>query len=142
MTSTNPTASTPDYTASAGTTPARPASAPADVATTAATTAQPGLTARPKRSSGLLALGIIGVILLSVVMLFVVVYLISGLGGDAFALGGIMALVPLAIVFIAVRWIDRWEPEPRLAIVFAFLWGAGVSVLIALLVGAEIDSVI
>jgi RsiW-degrading membrane proteinase PrsW (M82 family) len=142
MTSTNPTASTPDHTASAGTVAADPVSAPADVATHAAATVQPGLTKPPKRSSALLAVGIIGVILLSVVMLFVVVYLIAGLGGDAFALGGIMALVPLAIVFIAVRWIDRWEPEPRLAVVFAFLWGAGVAVLIALLVGAEIDSVL
>ena len=35
-----------------------------------------------------------------------------------------MALVPLAIVFFGIRWVDRWEPEPRLAVVFAFLWGA------------------
>ncbi len=97
---------------------------------------------RPRRSSGLLALGIIGIIVLSVVMLFVIVYLVAGLGVDAFALGGIMALIPLAIVFFGVRWIDKWEPEPRVAVVFAFLWGAGVSVLIALLVGAEIDNVI
>ncbi len=80
--------------------------------------------------------------MLSVVMLLVVVYLIAGLGVGGFALGGIMALVPLAVVFFGVRWIDRWEPEPRAAVVFAFLWGAGVAVLIALLVGAEIDNVI
>src|SRR5690606_26985258 len=49
---------------------------------------------------------------------------------------------PFAIVFFVVRWIDRWEPEPRTAIVFAFLWGAGVSVLIALLVGAGVDNLI
>ncbi len=90
----------------------------------------------------MLALGIVGVILVSLVSLYVVVIIIGGLGGDAFALGGIMALVPLAIVFFGVRWIDRWEPEPRVAVVFAFLWGAGVAVLIALLVGAEIDNVI
>jgi protease PrsW len=77
-----------------------------------------------------------------VIALFVTVYLISGLGVSGFALGGVMALVPLAIVFFGVRWIDRWEPEPRAAVVFAFLWGAGVAVLIALLVGAEIDNVI
>jgi RsiW-degrading membrane proteinase PrsW (M82 family) len=87
-------------------------------------------------------LGIIGIILASLVMLFVVAYLIGGLGGDAFALGGIMALVPLAIVFVAVRWIDRWEPEPRMAIAFAFLWGAGVSVLIALWIGGETEALL
>jgi RsiW-degrading membrane proteinase PrsW (M82 family) len=87
-------------------------------------------------------LGIVGVVLASLVMLFVVVYLIAGLGTGAFAIGGVMALVPFAIVFIAVRWIDRWEPEPRLAVVFAFLWGAAVAVLLALIVGAEIDNVV
>lgn len=95
-----------------------------------------------RRGTGLAVLGIIGVILLAVVLLFVVVFLIAGLGIEAFALGGIMALVPLGIVFAGVRWIDRWEPEPRLAILFAFLWGAGLSVLLALIVGAEIDNVI
>jgi len=87
-------------------------------------------------------LAIVGIIVLAVVALLVTVYLISGLGVSGFALGGIMALVPLAIVFFGVRWIDRWEPEPRAAVVFAFLWGAGVAVLIALLVGAEVDNVI
>ena len=140
MTSTNPTASTTDLTASAGTNPAEPASAPADVAAQATATAQPGLTATPRRTNTALVLGIIGVIIVSVVALFVMVFLVANLGGDAFALGGIMALIPLAIVFIGVRWIDRWEPEPRLAVVFAFLWGAAVAVVIALVVGAELDA--
>lgn len=136
---TDSTARTTDYTASAGVAAAQPLSAPTDVTATSSVNVVP---VRPRRSSGLLALGIIGIIVLSVVMLFVVVYLVAGLGVDAFALGGIMALIPLAIVFFGVRWIDKWEPEPRVAVVFAFLWGAGVSVLIALLVGAEIDNVI
>src|SRR5690606_25773553 len=39
-----------------------------------------------------------------------------------------------------IRWIDRWEPEPPGALVFAFLWGAAASIAIALLfdVGAQI----
>ena len=119
-----------------------PAPAPAAVSESTEQVTQPGLTQPVRRSPALVVFGIVGVILASVVMLFVVVYIISGLGADAFALGGIMALVPLAIVFIVVRWIDRWEPEPRLAVLFAFLWGAGVAVLIALIVGAEIDNVI
>lgn len=139
---TNQIAATHDHTASAGVTAAAPNAAPADVAQVAAAAPQPGLTAPVKSGSGLLVLAIIGIIVLSLVLLFVFVYLISGLGVAGFALGGILALVPLAIVFFVVRWIDRWEPEPRLAVVFAFLWGAGVSVLIALLVGAEVDNVI
>lgn len=138
---TNPTAATPDHTASAGVAASVPAAAPAQIAQAAALP-QAGLSAPVRRSSPLLALGIVGIIVLSLVMLFVIVYLIGGLGVSGFAFGGIMALVPLAIVFFGVRWIDRWEPEPRVAVVFAFLWGAGVAVLIALIVGAEIDNVI
>lgn len=142
MTQVNPTTATRDYTASAGVVAPAPSSAPADVAAHAVATVQPGLTPPLRRSSGLLAAGVVGVILVAFLMLFVIVYLVAGLGSDAFALGGIMALVPFAIVFFAVRWIDRWEPEPRLAVVFAFLWGAAVAVVIALVVGAEIDNVI
>ncbi len=45
-----------------------------------------------------------------------------------------LALIPLTIVLLGIRWIDRWEPEPRSGLIFAFLWGAGVSVLLALFV--------
>lgn len=142
MSTPNPTSTTTDLTASAAVVgAAQPTSAPADVAaSTAATPVTPP--APPRQSSTLLVLGIVGVIILSVLALFVVVYLIAGLGGDAFALGGIMALIPLAIVFFGVRWIDRWEPEPRLAVVFAFLWGAAVAVLLALIIGSAIDRTI
>ncbi len=138
----NPTAATPDHTASAGVIASNPSAAPAQVAAAATAGPQVGLTSPIRRRSGLLAVAIVGIIVLSIVMLLVVVYLIAGLGVGGFALGGIMALVPLAVVFFGVRWIDRWEPEPRAAVVFAFLWGAGVAVLIALVVGAEIDNVI
>ncbi len=120
----------------------QPTAAPTDVAEHAQATVQPGLTQPPTRGNTTLVLGIIGVVVLSVLALFVMGYVIIGLGVDAFALGGVMALVPLAIVFFGVRWIDRWEPEPRLAVVFAFLWGAAVAVIIALVVGAGVDPLI
>lgn len=142
MTSTEPTASTPDLTASAGAPKPTPAAAPADVAAQATATVQPGLTQPPRRTNTAVILGVIGVVILAVLALLVVGYVIIGLGPDAFALGGVMALVPLAIVFFGVRWIDRWEPEPRLAVVFAFLWGAAVAVIIALVVGSGVDPLI
>ena len=141
MTARDSPSDTPDYTASAGVSIQQPTAAPGDVASNAQRNQLPPGTPQG-RGSGLLILGILGVIAVSFVLLFVVVYVISGIGTDAFALGGVLAVVPLAVVFVAVRWIDRWEPEPRLAVVFAFLWGAGVAVLLALIVGAEIDNVI
>jgi RsiW-degrading membrane proteinase PrsW (M82 family) len=141
MTSTDPTAATVDHTASAGQTAAAPAQAPASVIATTGTPTQSVLTQAPRRSSSLLALGIVGIIIVSVVALGVVVFLLNALGGDAVALGGIMALIPLAIVFFGVRWVDRWEPEPRVAVIFAFLWGAGVSVAVALIIGTAVEIV-
>jgi RsiW-degrading membrane proteinase PrsW (M82 family) len=140
MTSTDPTASTTDHTASAGQHAVAPAQAPAAVVATTAEPTQPVLAqAPPRRSSSLLALGIVGIVLVSLIGLGVVVFLLYILGPDAVALGGIMALVPLAIVFFGVRWVDRWEPEPRVAVVFAFLWGAAVSVALALLIGTVVQ---
>ncbi|MGZ0212149.1 MAG: PrsW family intramembrane metalloprotease [Actinomycetales bacterium] len=141
MTASDSSSVTPDYTAASGRSAPSPTAASAEIAHEAQQHELPPHVPQP-RGPGLLILGILGVIALSFVLLFVVVYVISGIGTDAFALGGILALVPLAVVFFAVRWIDRWEPEPRLAVVFAFLWGAGVAVLLALIVGAEIDNVI
>ncbi|GAA1220375.1 PrsW family intramembrane metalloprotease [Rhodoglobus aureus] len=141
MTASDQPSATPDYTASAGVTAQRPMPAPAEVASEAQQN-QLHFGVPPRRGPGLLVLGILGVVALAFVLLFVVVYVISAIGTDAFALGGVLAVVPLAVVFFTVRWIDRWEPEPRLAVVFAFLWGAGVAVLLALIAGAEIDNVI
>jgi RsiW-degrading membrane proteinase PrsW (M82 family) len=103
---------------------------------------QPGLVAGPRRNLGTIVMATVAIGVLFVIMLGVVVYLVSGLGVDAFSYAGFLALIPLLIVALGIRWIDRWDPEPRGALAFAFLWGAGVSVLIALVVGAEIENVI
>ncbi|NQX12927.1 PrsW family intramembrane metalloprotease [Microbacteriaceae bacterium VKM Ac-2855] len=72
--------------------------------------------------------------MLGLVLLLVVAYLALALGAGAAVLCAVIALVPLTAVLLGVRWIDRWEPEPRLALWFAFLWGAAGSVAIALIV--------
>ena len=89
----------------------------------------------PRRSGDnlVLTLAIIGYALLSFLLLAVMIYLLSFLGPTAFIVAGILAIVPLVIVLIGISWIDRWEPEPRGALVFAFLWGAAASIAIALI---------
>ena len=119
-----------------------PVQAPVDVRQVAAIVTGPMPTRPVRRSPGLTAVGVIGIAVLAVVTLAVVAYLIAGLGPVAFGIGGIMALVPLAIVFVGVHWIDRWEPEPRGILVFAFLWGAGASVAVALVVGVQLDGIV
>lgn len=86
--------------------------------------------ARPRRRRRvvvevvLLSLGTLG--LLAFVGLMV---LSAGAGGVATA--ALLALFPLLIVGAAILWVDRWEPEPRLLLLAAFVWGGGVATLAA-----------
>ena len=45
-----------------------------------------------------------------------------------------LALLPVPLLVALVLFIDRLEPEPRAALVFAFGWGAGIAALFALLI--------
>lgn len=133
------------------------AGAPAERAATAASSAEPSYPAPatspapastplwappaapepPKRArSGGLWIAVIGIVLVGVVALFVIGYLLVALGTPGVLVATLLAFVPLTLVLLTIRWIDRWEPEPRWALWFAFLWGGAVSVAVALLVDA------
>lgn len=86
------------------------------------------------RSVAIWLFGILGFVMLALVGYFVVF-----LGTAASAVGLVLALVPLAIVFLGVRFIDRWEPEPKSLLIFAIAWGAIAAVGITLLVGLGIS---
>jgi RsiW-degrading membrane proteinase PrsW (M82 family) len=87
---------------------------------------------RPSRA-GPIVLAVAGILFGGVALLLVFVYLATFLGAGGLLVSLALALIPLAAVLFAVRWIDRWDPEPRAAMLFAFLWGAGVSIVTALL---------
>ena len=88
-------------------------------------------TVRPSRA-GAIVLGTVGIALAALALLAVIVYLTTFLGTGALLFGLLLALLPLAVVLLSVRWIDRWDPEPRPALIFALLWGAGISIVSAL----------
>lgn len=69
---------------------------------------------------------------LIVLLIGLVAYLLTFLGAAASTIGMVLALLPLTGVLLAVRLVDRWEPEPRSLVIFAIAWGAIVSVGIAL----------
>jgi protease PrsW len=129
------TATPPDGTAPATATRHAP-EAPAEVHAATLEPAHPQLAQPVQHRSGLLIAGIIGFILVGIAVLIVLVYFLSFLGPGLTFVGGLLALVPLTIVIIGIRWIDRWEPEPIGILLFAFLWGAGVSIVLALTVDA------
>ncbi|GGC82674.1 protease PrsW [Tersicoccus solisilvae] len=64
--------------------------------------------------------------------------LVSRLGATAFLICWVLALVPLSIVLLAVRWLDRWEPEPLVTKAFAFLWGAAGSIVVTMTIGEPV----
>lgn len=45
------------------------------------------------------------------------------------------ALVPVAIVLAAIWWLDRYTPQPRISLIYAFGWGAIGSVGLTFLIG-------
>jgi RsiW-degrading membrane proteinase PrsW (M82 family) len=118
-----------------------PQTAPAEVRATTRQPLDPGL-ARPRSNVGLVVAGIVGFLVVGIAILLVVAYLALVLGAAIFLVAGLLALVPLTIVLLGAHWIDRWEPEPIGVRIFAFLWGAGSSIVIALLVDTVAQEVI
>ncbi len=118
-----------------------PTQAPDEVTRTANAVPGPATVGQQIRRPSLLVPGIIGFSILGLTGLLVVGYLFLALGAGVVAFAGVMALIPLALVLLGVRWIDRWEPEPRGTLVFAFLWGAIASVFGALVVGLIVQVV-
>ena len=77
----------------------------------------------------LVAFGICGLVLLG---------LVSGsIGVLPVVVGALCALLPVGPVVWAFLWVDRWEPEPPRTLLFAFLWGACVSALTALIINSS-----
>jgi len=89
--------------------------------------------------SSLMVPGTIAFILIGITGLLVAAFLVVSLGPGAIAIAAFMALIPLAVVLLGIRWIDRWEPEPRGLLIFAFLWGAISSVFVALLASLVVE---
>ncbi|QXJ19990.1 PrsW family intramembrane metalloprotease [Actinomadura graeca] len=53
-------------------------------------------------------------------------------GGAGFWVGALLAIIPIPLLIALALMLDRLEPEPPRALVFSFMWGAGVAVLGAL----------
>ena len=87
--------------------------------------------APPRVRGGGVALWIVAALLVPVLALLVL-YFTRFLGPAASFIGLVLAVVPFVVVWFVVRYIDRWEPEPRRLLVFAAAWGAVASVAIAL----------
>lgn len=69
-------------------------------------------------------------------LLLVVAWFLSSVFGTGTVLWlGALAMVPLGLCLLGLRWVDRWDPEPRSVLLLGLLWGAGASVAATLLFG-------
>ncbi|TLM86362.1 PrsW family intramembrane metalloprotease [Pseudarthrobacter sp. NamE2] len=83
---------------------------------------------------GLAGLTVAGSLLAFLSLFLVVPFLLSNTGTAGFLIGFLASLLPLSVVLLAVHVIDKWEPEPKRLLFFAFTWGAAVSIAATLLI--------
>jgi RsiW-degrading membrane proteinase PrsW (M82 family) len=84
----------------------------------------------------------IAVAVLGLLVLVAIGVVGANVGITALPAAALLALIPLTVVLIAIRWVDRWEREPWQALAVAFGWGASVSVLVALLLNTGAQMVL
>jgi RsiW-degrading membrane proteinase PrsW (M82 family) len=87
-----------------------------------------------RRSPGVAGLVLAGGFLAFISLFLVLPFLLGNIGISGFAIGFLASLIPLGTVLLTVRFIDRWEPEPRALLLFALVWGAVVSIAATMLI--------
>jgi protease PrsW len=80
---------------------------------------------------------ILGLIVLAVCGLAAIGLASTEIGAGGVIVGAICAMLPVGPVLLAFAWIDRWEPEPPRLLLTAFLWGAGLAALVALVINSS-----
>jgi protease PrsW len=70
------------------------------------------------------------------------VILLTAINPVGTAIGFVGSSLAMAVVVLAYLWLDRWEPEPSRLLVFAFMWGASVALLLSVALELYIDSLI
>lgn len=108
-------------------------SAPANYAS-AVNTVIPPAAAASRTGGGVIGLLAGGGFLAFASLFLVLPYLVGNTGVTGFVIGFIASLIPLSAVLLAVYFIDRWEPEPKRLLLFAFLWGAVLSISVTLII--------
>lgn len=84
----------------------------------------------------------LGVIIVLGTLTALVLILITAVNPAGAAIGFVLTTIAMTVVLLAYLWLDRWEPEPPRLLVFAFLWGASVAILLSLILEVVTESVI
>ena len=73
----------------------------------------------------------IGVLITLGTLAGLLVILLTAVNPAGTAVGFVLSSAAMAVVVLAYLWLDRWEPEPPRLLLFAFLWGTSVAVLMS-----------
>ena len=113
------------------------AAVPASIPPATAVTGTVPVPSRRGRTAPIWAAGVLILLLIGLVG-----YFLNAIGPGASIIGMVLSLIPLAGVLLAVRIVDKWEPEPRSLVIFAVAWGAIGAVGITLLVDLALTLVL
>jgi len=84
----------------------------------------------------------LGVLILLGILAGLIVVGLTALNPVGASVGFVLSGAAIGVVVFAYIWLDRWEPEPPRLLVFAFLWGASVAVIVSVIIGLVVDSLI
>ncbi|HKS48465.1 MAG TPA: PrsW family intramembrane metalloprotease [Amycolatopsis sp.] len=93
----------------------------------------------PRRITVLLP--VLGLIVVAICGLTLLALATVRVGPLAVVIGMAAALVPVAAVVAVFLWIDRWEPEPAKLLRLAFVYGACIAAILALLINNTAEAV-
>jgi RsiW-degrading membrane proteinase PrsW (M82 family) len=80
---------------------------------------------------------LVGMTLLGICALVTVGLASTEIGVVGVVVGVVFALLPVVPVVAAFLWLDRFEPEPPRLLLGAFLWGAGLAALVAVVINSS-----
>lgn len=95
--------------------------------------APPGPT-RPGPGTGKVIALVTGAAVFTVAGLIMLILVVLSTGPAGFLVGLVLAMIPISLVVASFVWMDRWEPESRLTLVLAFVYGVVVAGLLSLLI--------
>ena len=84
----------------------------------------------------------LGVIIALGTLVGLILILITTVNPVGAAVGFVLTTIAMTVVLFCYLWLDRWEPEPPRLLVFAFLWGASVAVLLSVVLEVLTESVV
>lgn len=84
----------------------------------------------------------LGVLIALATVVGAIVIVLTAVQPVGTTIGFVLSSIAMTVVVLVYVWLDRWEPEPPRLLVFAFLWGASVAVVLAMVLSVAFEAVV